>query len=78
MMSALGLTTIAMNSSTSQREIVERVAGLFALADEPEVKLVQARGRAEEFDTASGLRLPAPRSSPRSETLRGCGFKCEI
>ena len=45
MMSALGLTTVAMNSSTDQREVVGRVEGLFALADQLELRLAQARGR---------------------------------
>jgi hypothetical protein len=41
MRSALGLTTIAMNCLTDQREIVRRVESLFALADQLELRLAR-------------------------------------
>jgi len=61
--------------SIEQQEIVRRVEGLFALADQLEVRLAKARGQVEaEFDTSSGLWPPSPRSRRRRETLLARAF----
>lgn len=53
-----------------QQEIVRRVEGFFALADQLEARLAKARGQAAaKFDISSGLRPPSPRSRRSRKTL---------
>ena len=58
-----------------KQEIVRRVAGLFALADQLEQRLAQARQQVEsKFDTSSGRRPPSPRLRRRREALLARAF----
>jgi Right handed beta helix region len=49
MMSALGLTTIAMNCSTGQRETLRRVEGLFAPSEQLEQRLAKTRRQVDKL-----------------------------